>query len=223
MSKKTNTHNAQARLDAPLHRNSAEELVQINRQQMDRIKLAVDYPNQPGVQAAVTALSASTDALDKRLSAIEAKRAELATLLQGRGADDASVARDREALRVAINVVAKGSADAIRAWNCFVVSKQQGPVSQLAPVHLTMKNSPTTPGTVTAKCKGVANAGGYLFVFTIDPNAAPGVGQMVSSTRAECELTGQAVGHVLYARVAVTRRGGSGQSVWSDPAQLLVR
>lgn len=215
-------HKAVVQLDTPVHRHSGEELVQSNRQQMDRIKIAVDYPNQPPVQAAVTALSTSTDRLEKRLSAIEAKRAELATLLQERHVDYADVGRDRDALRSTISVVAKGSADAIKAWNCFVAAKQQAPVSEQAPQNLHMKNSTTTPGTVTAKCKAIKGAGSYLFCFTTDPNAGPGVGQLVSSTRSQYEIVGQPLGHVLFARVAVTRKG-VGQSVWSDPVQLLVR
>jgi len=225
MSKKNpnQAHKAVVQLDAPLHRRSAEELVQINHQQLDRIKLAADYPNQPGVQAAVTALSTSTDTLEKRLSAIETKRSELATLLQQRDVDCGAVTRDRDALRSLISVLCKGSADAIRAWNCFVLTKQTGPMSEQAPQHLTLKNSPTTPGTLTAKCKAVQAGGAYLFAFTSDPNAAPGSGQIVSSTGSKCEISGQLVGHILYARVAVTRRGGGAQSAWSDPAQILVR
>jgi hypothetical protein len=44
----------------------------------------------------------------------------------------------------------------------------------------------------------------------------------VSSTKSHCEIIGQSFGHVLYARVAVTRKGG-GLSAWSDPAQIVVR
>src|SRR5260221_9704355 len=188
---------AVVQLDAPLHRASGEEFVQINRQQMDRIKHAVDYPNQPPVQVAVTSLAASNDKLEKRLALIEAKRAELADALEGRGIDWADVERDREVLRAMISAVSKGSAEAIKAWNCFVLTKQQGPVSQQAPLGLHMKNSPTTPGTVTAKCNVVQGAASYLFSFTTDPSAVPGVGQIVSSTKSQCELVVQAMGHVL--------------------------
>src|SRR5258708_38788690 len=87
MSKKTTNqpaaHKAVVQLDTPLHRHSEKELVLTNRQQMDRIKLAPEYGTQPAVQAAVTALSASTDSLDQKLSVIETRRAELVTLLQG--------------------------------------------------------------------------------------------------------------------------------------------
>jgi len=100
--------------------------------------------------------------------------------------------------------------------------KQQGPVGTSAPLNLHLKNSPTTPGLIIAKCKGVKGAGAYLFAFTIDPNAAPGSGQVVTSTNSRCQVPGQPVGKVLFVRVAVARHGGE-QSVWSEPAQLLVR
>ena len=215
-------HKAVAQLDSPLHRHSGEELVQVNRQQMDRIKLAVDYPTTPAVQTAVGNLSTSTDALEKTMSALEQKKAEVATMTQTRDTQTGDVMRDRDALRVSVNVAAKGSPDAIKAWNCFVAAKQPAPATTEPPELLTVKNSPTTPGNVLARCKAVKGAGSYLFVFTTDPNALPGVGQTVSSTKARCEVTGQTTGHVLYARVAVTRKGG-GLSGWSAPSQILVR
>ena len=64
MSKKkkvpTAPHKAVVVLDKPLHRKSGEELVQVNRQQMDRIKVAPDYAATPSVQTGVVALTTST-------------------------------------------------------------------------------------------------------------------------------------------------------------------
>lgn len=224
--KKTNSkaaaHKALVSLDKPTHPNSAEELVLANKQQLDRIKQAADYPNQPAVQASVTALATSTDSLEKTLSAIEAKRAELDTLLAAREIGLVGVRRDRDTLRTSLNGVAKGSADTIRAWNCVVLTKAVPQPSEVAPMHLLLKNSRTAPGTVEAKCKGIREAAAYSFMFTGDPNAPLGTGQLVSSPKSRCEIAGQPLGHVVYARVAVTRKGG-GQSAWSDPVQLMVR
>ncbi len=68
----------------------------------------------------------------------------------------------------------------------------------------------------------VPGAGSHVFVFTTDPSALPSVGTTVVSTKAKSTVTGQPLGHVLIVRGAAVRKVG-GQSLWSEPVQVLVR
>jgi hypothetical protein len=220
--KKAPSTNAVAKLDEPLSRKNYEELITVTRHQLDAIKAASAFPTTPPVQTAVTTLGASTDAFDKLVSDVNAKKAELATLMGARDTQHGVVMRDRATLRGVITTAAQGSSDAIKAWNCFVRTSTTLAPSQDPPEHLTLKTSNTTPGAIEAKCKPVKGGAAYLFAIATDSNAAPGAGVTVTGTTSKCEIPGLTVGHLVSVRVAVVRRGGE-QSRWSEPVQILVR
>jgi len=221
--KKVTPSIATAKLDKPLHKRSGEELVTVTKSQVQSIQGSPGYPNQPAVQTAATTLLASNDAYEKTLAAIAQKKAEIDVLVGSRDTQRAIVLRDRSYLEAAVTAAAKGVPEAVQALNCIVSTRTTTvqPTSE-APTHLVLKNSLTTPGTLSAKCKAIRGAASYVFAITTDPNALPGAGTTVMSSRSTCEIAGQALGHVLYVRVAAVRKVG-GQSAWSDPAQFLVR
>lgn len=220
--KKLPSTNARAKLEGPLHRNNPEELVTRTRQ-VTSIQQSTNYSTQPGVQAASTTLLASTDAYEKTLFEIAKKKAELDALTPVRDTQRGAVLRDRAYLESSVTTAARGVADAVKALNCAVSTRTTTvQTSNEAPAHLVLKNSLTTPGMITARCKAVRGGASYVFAFTTDPNTPPGAGTSIASTKAKCEIAGQALGHVIYVRVAVVRKVG-GQSAWSEPTQILVR
>ena len=222
LKKKSPIARAKASLLRPAHASSGEELVVVTRQQVDGIQHAADYPNHPPVQAAATAVLATANSLDSTLLAITNKKGELETLMRGRDTILGTLTLQRSDLQNAVTTASKGSPDAVTAWSCHVQTRAVPQPTNEAPQHLVLKNDRTTPGTLLARCKAVKGAASYVFVFTTDPSAPLGTGTSVPSSKAHCVTSGQPLGHVLYARVAVIRTAG-GQSAWSEPIQILVR
>lgn len=219
--KKNPNPRATAKFPAPAHK-SGEELVTLTRQTVQGIQASPGYGSQQAVQAASTALLTATDSYEKTLQSIAQKRAELESLMGVRDTQLSTLILGRQNLERTVTTVANGSAAAIQALNVPVTQKAAAAPSTEAPTHLVLKNDKTTPGRVLAKCKAVPGAGSYVFVFTTDPTALPGVGTTVVATKARCTLSGQPLGHVLLVRCAAVRKVG-GQSLWSEPVQVLVR
>ena len=212
---------ASAKLTGPGNRRNGEQLVSITSQQVSAVQQCADYPNQPTVQAAATALQADVGSLDKTLTTIANMRAALSTLEITRDQQILAVWQHRRTLESIITVVCKGITDAIKAWGCIVQARIVPAASTDAPAKVTAKVG-ATPGSVVVRCGVVSNAASYLFLMSSDPTAPVGVGQPVILSKTRYDLSGQQVGHVLYFRAACVRRNG-GMSQWSDAVQVTVR
>jgi hypothetical protein len=196
-------------------------LVALTNEQLGKIQQAPDWANQPPIQTLVKSLLGETAGLDQTLTALANARALVTSLETTRDTQIVTILRDRRNLEGAITTVCKGDPSAVKAWGCQLKAKTLASASTEAPVGLKAKASKSVAGTVTVRCTAIHGAV-YLWVMS-DSAAAPAAGvQPVITTKARLDVSGQQVGHTLYFRVAVIRRNG-GQSLWSDPVQVVVR
>jgi hypothetical protein len=218
--KKVAVPSAVARLAPVATPRNGHLLVALTNEQLGKIQQAPDWANQSSIQTLVKSLFGETAGLDQTLTALANARALVTSLETTRDGQIGTILRDRRNLEGALTTVCKGDSTAVKAWGCQLKTKTVAAASNEAPLGLRVKGSKSVSGTVTARCTAVRGSV-YLWLMS-DSAAAPAAGaQPVITTKARLDVSGQQVGHTLYFRVAVIRRNG-GQSLWSDPVQIVV-
>ncbi len=189
------------------------ELVSTVTEQLANAQACADYPNQPTVQAACTALKGSLGTYSALMTNLSNAGALVLTLESQRDVQGAAVRRDHTTLQTAINSVSAGLPKSLLAWGATVAGHTLLPVTSAAPLEVAGKA--LGGGLVRAQCKRDEAAKCYLIQVGTDPNNLAAWPQPMLANG--CRHTFPATpGQKLYFRMAVQRRGKSGLGVWSE-------
>ena len=212
------THSVDAKF--PCAPKDEAEFVTDLRQIVNNAKKSSDWDTSPQVQAAINALSADADDIEKNALELDQLRKQLSKAEQAQVAKVIESKQHRKHAEAAITVASKGSALAVKGWGCEIASRTRSTPTEEAPQNVVAKNG-QSPGDVVVRCRGV-RAKAYLFQYAHDPAFPEGSPTPVILPTGTYTLTGLPPGQRVFFRVAVIRHI-TGQSKWSEAVQLTVR
>ncbi len=191
-------------------------------EQVTVVEQAPDYNNQLPVQTAAAATLAAANAVaatETSLANLEAQRINLETT---RGTQIVTLQLAHDGLRTSMNNASKGNLTAAKAWTGALQTRTRLDTSTAPPTDPTATPT-TTSGMVRAKCKAEKGVVCYLFQHGTTPTS-PDTWPTPAVISGKCsfDLPGQALGTLVYLRIAVVRKNG-GQGAWSNVLEVTVK
>ena len=215
-----------ARVSLPLPANaSCATVITTCTNQSAIIKKCQAYSSTPAVQTAVTDMDASVVVLQATDTQLTAARALVATLEGKRSTQEVTVRLKHDTVESTLNTASNNDPAAAKAWTGGIKQRAKPlPVgaSALPPEKPAIRNVKSHPGMVEASCAAEPTVVGYAFQIGTDATHPEGWAPQIFSQGRTHKFPNLPIGQIVYARVAVIRRG-SIQSPWSPLLEIQVR